>query len=412
MSVPPLRRAVVALAALSLLALGAGQAVAAPAPAPAASTTQTTAKQATAKQATATQATTTQVSAIEDEVARALATSLTDSALRDRLRSATTGAATGPVGLAPLAAAAQGPAARGLAAAIARADRAIAAAKGLGADLGPLLRVQLADPSMRAALDAGAAPLVATAVADDHARTVRAYDTAGRAHALDAGAVPGQPVYLVDIDTARTLAAGLAVLQREFGARGLDAAAPNGPAPAAEAPGAAVQGAGAAQAAGGWWATKISGIEVADDEEPWFKGAAEMFSLVTGFGQDGKVRVDSVAMPYLQYDGTVYYPNQILVNWSNYKYNLADVVLMEDDGDTNYLALAQAVAAVLLTIADQGAYIPLVNAVLAALPDSWWVDDPDYVDSWYTLARGSSGRLNGARGNGWMTVEPYFVEQF
>ncbi|MFE2725661.1 DUF3103 family protein [Kitasatospora sp. NPDC059327] len=394
MSVPPLRRAVVALAALPLLALGAGQAVAAPAPAPAA-------------QATAARATTTQVSAIEDEVARALATSLTDSALRDRLRSATTGAATGPVGLAPLATAAQGPAARALAAATTKADRAIAAAKGLGADLGPLLRVQLADPSMRAALDAGATPLVATAVADDHARTVRAYDTAGRAHALDAATVPGQPVYLIDIDTARTLAAGLAVLQREFGARGLDAVAPGGPAAAAPA----AQGPGAAQAAGGWWATKISGIEVADDEEPWFKGAAEMFSLVTGFGQDGKVRVDSVAMPYLQYDGTVYYPNQILVNWSNYKYNLADVVLMEDDGDTNYLALAQAVAAVLLTIADQGAYIPLVNAVLAAMPASWWVDDPDYVDSWYTLARTSSGRLNGARGNGWMTVEPYWVGQ-
>ncbi|MEV0533244.1 DUF3103 family protein [Kitasatospora sp. NPDC050463] len=392
MSVSPPRRAVVALAALSLLALGAGQAVAAPAPAP-------------APAAPAARVSTTQVSAIEDEVARALATSLTDSALRDRLRSATAGAASGAADLGPLAAAAQGPAARGLAATTAQADRRIAAAKGLGADLGPLLRVQLADPSMRAALDAGAPPLVATAVADDDARTVRAYDTAGRAHALDAKAVPGQPVYLVDIDTARTLAAGTAVLQREFGALGLDATGLAVPASAGKGP-------NAAQAAGGWWATKISGIEVADDEEPWFKGAAEMFGLVTGFGQDGKVRVDSVAMPYLQYDGTVYHPNQILVNWSNYKYNLADVVLMEDDGDTNYLALAQAVAAVLLTVADQGAYIPLVNAVLAALPTSWWVDDPDYVDSWYTLARTSSGRLNGARGNGWMTVEPYFVEQF
>ncbi|MER6396758.1 DUF3103 family protein [Kitasatospora sp. NPDC001603] len=395
MSVLPLRRAVVALAALPLLALGAGQALAAPAPHPTAPA-----------QAPAARATATQVSAIEDEVARALAGALTDAALRDRLRSATADAASGAADLGPLAAAAQGPAGR-LAATTAQADRRIAAAKGLG-DLGPLLRVQLADPSMRPALDAGAAPLVATAVADDHARTVRAYDTAGRVHALDATAVPGQPVYLVDIDTARTLAAGMAVLQREFGARGLDAA---GGAAAANGPETA-QGPGAAQAAGGWWATKISGIEVADDEEPWFKGAAEMFGLVTGFGQDGKVRVDSVAMPYLQYDGTVYHPNQILVNWSNYKYNLADVVLMEDDGDTNYLALAQAVAAVLLTIADQGAYIPLVNAVLAALPTSWWVDDPDYVESWYTLARTSSGRLNGARGNGWMTVEPYFVEQF
>ncbi|GAA2792435.1 DUF3103 family protein [Kitasatospora sp. CM 4170] len=372
LSLSRLRRSTVAVAALSLAALTAGQAAAVPAPAPA---------PARAAQSTG------RVASIEDQVARSLARSLTDATWRSRVRAAADAAGTG---LAPLAAATDTPAAHSLAETAADADRRIAAAKGLDAGLGPLLRVQLADASMRAALDAGATPLVATAVADDHARTVRAYDTAGRVHTLDATTVPDRPVYLVDIDASKAMAAGVDVLRKEFTARGL----------------------AGAQAAGGWWATKIDSIEVSDDQEPWFKGAAEMFSLVTGFGQDGKVRVDSVAMPYLRYDGTVYNPNQILVNWSNYKYNLADVVLMEDDGDTNYLALAQAVAAVLLTIADQGAYVPLVNAVLAALPSSWWTDDPDYVESWYTLARTSSGRLNGATGNGWMTVAPYWVEQF
>ncbi|MFB9368499.1 DUF3103 family protein [Kitasatospora albolonga] len=373
-----LRRAAATLAALPLLALGAGQALAAPAPLPVPASAGHSASR---------------VAAIEDGVARTLASALADPAVRERVRAATA-TTDAPAALAPLAAAAAGPAARGLAEATAKADRSIASAKGLGADLGPLLRVQLADPSMRGALAAGAEPLVATAVTDDHARTVRAYDSAGRAHELATAELPARPVYLVDLDGAKALAAGTAVLQRELGARGI------APAEAAQA------------LSGGWWGTKITSVRVSDDEEPWFKGAAEMFALVSGFGLDGKVRVDSVAMPYLQYDGTTYYPNQILVNWSNYKYNLADVVLMEDDGDTNYLALAQAIAAVLLTIADQGAYIPLVNAVLGAMPASWWVDDPDYVESWYTLARGSSGRLNGARGNGWMTVEPYFVQQF
>ncbi|GAA2834486.1 hypothetical protein GCM10010441_68740 [Kitasatospora paracochleata] len=367
------RRAAVAAAVLALTGLAAGQAAAVPAATAPASARPTPLKG--------------QVAAAEDRVARDLAVSLADAGWSARVRSAV---GTGPAGLAPLAAGSTARAAGALARSVADGDRSIAAAKGLDAGVGPLLRVQLADPSMRAALDAGAAPLVAVAVADEHARTIRAYDSAGRVHTLDAARVPAQPVYLVDLDGAKALAAGTAVLQKEFADRGLTGA----------------------QAAGGWWGTKIDGIEVNDDQEPWFKGAAEMFSLVSGFGQDGKVRVDSVAMPYLQYDKTVYYPNQILVNWSNYKYNLADVVLMEDDGDTNYLALAQAVAAALLTIADQGAYIPLVNAVLGAMPSSWWTDDPDYVESWYTLARTSTGRLNGASGNGWMTVEPYFVGQF
>ncbi|MER8187844.1 DUF3103 family protein [Kitasatospora sp. NPDC094015] len=377
------RRGTLTVAVLSLLTLAAGQAAAAPvhAPAPAATAAQGA-----------------KVTRIEQQVAQDLARSLSDTGWRSQVRA---GVSTGAVELSPLAGRATAPAARQLAATVAEADRRIAGAKGLGLDLGPLLRVQLADPSMRAALDAGAEPLVAAAVGDDHAATVTAYDRAGRTHTLDARTLPAQPVYLVDLDSARTTAAGLKLIGDELARKGLNT-------PAAQTSPAGQT----STAAAGWWATKVDSIEVSDDEEPWFKGGAEMFALVTGFGQDGKARVDSVTMPYLDYDGTVYYPNQILVNWSNYKYNLADVVLMEDDGDTNYLALAQAITAVLLTIADQGTYIPLVNAVLAALPSSWWTDDPDYVDSWYTLAKNSSGRLNGAAANGWMSVSPYFVQQF
>ncbi|MCU7822086.1 DUF3103 domain-containing protein [Kitasatospora sp. DSM 101779] len=329
------------------------------------------------------------VQTVEEETARAVAASLGDSAWRDGLRAAARGGA--EVDLGALASHASGGAAHRLAASVADGNARVLAAKGLDAATGPLLRLRLGDPSMRAALDAGTAPWVAAAPASDRATALTAYDGRGRAHTLNAAEVPEQPVYLVDIDVTRALAGGAEILRRTLG-------------------GTAVRP--QAAAADGWWGTKIDQIEVSDDEEPWFKGAAEMYALVTGFGTDGKVRVDPVDMPYLDYDGTVYRPNQILVNWSNYKYNLADVVLMEEDGSTNYQALAKAIAAVLLTIADQGAYIPLVNAVLDAIPTEWWTDDPDYVDSWYTLARTSSGRLNGARGNGWMSVSPYWVSAF
>ncbi len=69
-----------------------------------------------------------------------------------------------------------------------------------------------------------------------------------------------------------------------------------------------------------------------------------------------------------------------------------------------------ALADALLTIADAGSYILLVDAILNAMPGSWWTDDPDYVDSWYTLSTHTSGHFVGARANGWMDLTPYWVE--
>ncbi|MEW1780016.1 DUF3103 family protein [Streptomyces sp. NPDC086777] len=346
----------------------------------------------------ATTARTSPVLSTEQDIARDLSASLRDPQWRERIRAAALGGE--DVDLQALARSTAAPEGRNLLASVAAADRHIAALKGLPASTGSLLRVRLGAPSMRSHLKADATPWIAVAAAADDARTITAYDGQGHAHAVGTAQVPDRPLYILDIDVTKAHRAGLKVLQKAFADNGLTSL-----------PSKAADGARTAATAG-WWATKVTAVEVNDDQEPWFKGAAEMFSLVTGFGQDGAARVDSVDMPYLDYDGTVYYPNQILVNWSNYKYNLADVVMMEDDDGTNYRALAQAITTALLTVTDQGTYIPLVNAVLSAIPDSWFTDDPDYVESWYTLAQNSTGRLNGASGNGWMTVEPYFVEQF
>ncbi|MGW7547268.1 DUF3103 family protein [Streptomyces sp. NPDC054770] len=337
------------------------------------------------------------VRSAEQEIARALSASLRDPQWRERVRAAVLG--TEEVDLQALAGRTAAPEGRNLFASVSAADRRIAVQKGLPVSTGSLLRVRLGAPSMRSHLNAGATPWIAVAAADDGAKNITAYDSRGHAHAVATARVPDRPLYILDIDVTKAHRAGLKVLQKTFTDKGLTSLPK------------AADSADATSAAG-WWATKVTAVEVNDDQEPWFKGAAEMFSLVTGFGQDGTARVDSVDMPYLDYDGTVYYPNQILVNWSNYKYNLADVVMMEDDDGTNYRALAQAITTALLTVTDQGTYIPLVNAVLSAIPDSWFTDDPDYVESWYTLAQNSTGRLNGASGNGWMTVEPYFVEEF
>ncbi|MFF3749203.1 DUF3103 family protein [Streptomyces sp. NPDC002018] len=333
------------------------------------------------------------VGRVEDRTARAVATSLDDRRWRAQIRSAAL--TSDQVDLSALTDRAAAPAGQALRKTVAEGDRRIAAAKGLGAETGSLLRLRLAADSMRGSLTADTVPLVAAATADDGAETITAYDSRGRAHTLDARKTPDRPVYVVDIDVTKAMTAGLGVVDKELTKRGLSAAGISRD----------------RAAAAGFWTSRLDAVHLSDDEEPWVSGDAEIFSIVSGFGHDGAVRVDTVTLPYLDNDGTTYYPNQVLVNWSSYKYNLADVVMMEDDGDTNYQALAKAIADVLLTITDQGAYIPLVNAILDAIPASWWTNDPDYVDSWYTLGKDTSGRVNGARGNGWMTISPYYVDQ-
>lgn len=281
------------------------------------------------------------------------------------------------------------------------ANQRLLTAKGLPADAGSLLLLRLAHPDMGAALTRGEAPLVAATPTDDTATSVTAYDRSGGTVVLDAAQVPERPVLLVDVDTERALSAGLRLMRKELSQRGIGQAASARPASSTSAAG--------ITAASGYWATMVNAVRLSDDEEPWIKGGAEIYNVVAGFGLDGKVKVDLVHMPYLDHDDTTYYPNQLLVHFSAYKYNLADVVMMEDDGDTNYSSLVKAIADALLVVVDGGAYTPLVNAILDAIPTSWYTDDPDFVDAWYTLSTTSSGRKYGAGANGWMDVAPYWV---
>jgi hypothetical protein len=414
--VTPVRRGAIALAlsAVSALALQGLALPAAHAAAPSHSAPSHSAASAARyahAASTADAATAARIGAIEAATARTLAASLADPGWRAEVRTAALHGQ--QVDLGALASTTHAPA--GVSAALASADRDIAAAKGLAPSVGSLLRLRLGADSMRTALTASTVPLVA--VADtDHSKAaagadgVTAYDSAGRTHTLSARQAPRQAVYVLGIDVSKALSSGLALVDRQLAAKGLQPAAAQPAAEAAARPAAVGEAAPKATAAdGGYWSTKLNSVWLNDDEEPWVEGDAEIFSVVSGFGLDGAVRVDTVDMPYLDNDHHTYYPNQIIVNWSFYKYDEADLVMMEDDGSTNYAALAKALADALLTITDQGAYVPLVDAILAAMPDSWWTNDPDYVDSWYTLAENSSGTLYGARGNGWMNVSPYWV---
>ncbi len=323
------------------------------------------------------------IASITDGLARNLATTLADESTRTAVVSA---ALTGPVDLAAIRP-------TSFASGFAAANRSVLAAKGLPDTAGSMMQVRIADPSMNAALAKGAVPLVAGSPNDDSITAVTAYRTNGRSVVLDAVKLPKSPVLVVEVNTAKALPLGLKQMDSIFASRGV----------------AAAKTPSKAQLTDGYWATKMDTVRLNDDEEPWVEGDAEIYTITGGFGFDSHVAVATEQMPYLDNDGTTYTPGQVIVHWFQYKYNLADVVMMEDDGDTNYQQLAIAIADALLTIADGGAYIPLVNAILNAIPTSWWTNDPDYADSWYTLAQSSSGHLVGAASNGQIDVVPYWV---
>lgn len=349
----------------------------------------------------------TAVSSIETRTARSFAASLTDPAWRAQVRAAAL--AGHDVDLSALTAASATPAGHALTARVAAADQRIAAAKGLDKSVGSLLRLRLGTAAMAGQLTPGTVPLVAAAVSGDKAATATAYDAQGRAHTLNARVAPQQAVYVIDIDGAKAAAAGVTVISRTLQANGLDSGAQAATADASATTARPHTNGLQPADASGYWATKMDAVYLNDDEEPWIEGDAEIYSLVSGFGWDGKVRVDSVDMPYLDNDHHTYYPNQLIINWSSYKYNAADLVMMEADSNENYQQLALALANALLYITDNGAYQPLVDAILNAIPSAWYSNDDDYVDSWYTITEQTSGTIYGARGNGWMTVEPYWV---
>lgn len=96
--------------------------------------------------------------------------------------------------------------------------------------------------------------------------------------------------------------------------------------------------------------------------------------------------------------------------WNQFKYDAADVILGEDDGGTNYLQLALALTKAIAEVCDKcAAYVPVADAIFNAMPTSWWTDDPDHVEQWYTIQKSTTGQRFGASGNGWMKLSPLMV---
>lgn len=295
--------------------------------------------------------------------------------------------------------------ARAAADAVRSTDTAIRQQKAIAGDSGSVMEMRLYKPKTFAGKIDWKNLLVAypTSHRKNEWAPVEAFDRKGVSHRLDGRTPPSVPVLVVGINRKEAHRAGVALMNRHLQKVGMQSKMP-------------VAMAGTTALAG-IDTTKLRRIRVNNDEEPWVSGAAEMFAVVSGVQPDqAAATLTIVDLPYLDYDGTDYSPNQILIFWSQYRYAAANVQLFEHDDNTNYqqlaVALSQGVTAILGAFAPAYAVIGQVaTAILQAMPAGWFANDDDYVDSFYTLekARYYTG-YTGARGNATVSLTPYVLQ--
>ncbi|HSJ63377.1 MAG TPA: DUF3103 family protein [Gemmatimonadaceae bacterium] len=162
--------------------------------------------------------------------------------------------------------------------------------------------------------------------------------------------------------------------------------------------------------------TQLTSIRLANDQEPWISGAAEIYAIVSGVVGSNDPQLMIVDMPYLDHDNTTYYPNQLIVNWSNFQYQVANIQLYEHDDNTSYQDLVIAIVAAVGAAGSLAGYpvvqaiTEIANRIIAAMPSSVFTNDDDYVDSFYTIEQTQTyTNLIGAGNNARISIRPFTV---
>lgn len=164
--------------------------------------------------------------------------------------------------------------------------------------------------------------------------------------------------------------------------------------------------------------TKLSRIRLNKDQEPWALGSAEVYAITSGIrNNNNEAEVAVIPMYYLDKDGKTYYPNQILLFWDDYAYQAANIQLFEKDDNHNYQELVSVLLKEITKLAGSLSGKPWITAlgqiaatIVDAMPGSFWTNNDDYVDSFYTVEKNRSyNDYYGAGGNAKVSMSPYFV---
>lgn len=296
---------------------------------------------------------------------------------------------------------------------IKKLNQGIRQIKGLTKHNTNIIDLRLANTDMLTQWQSGQSPLFAYAPEgnDTQWTYIEAFDEAGNIHLLDAHVVPTRPVFIIELDSEQTLNEGIETMRSIFNAAKVDmsnSAFNTDISTMADEP---------------LSTTSMKKIKLKNVEESWISGDAEVYAIVSGISPENTdiaPQLDILEFPYLDEADTHYSPNQIVVQWENYRWQAVDILLMENDDNTNYKDLAGAILdaaeAVLRLIPDptvQGyAIIPqLTNAIIQAMPDSWWTNDDDYLDVFYTIFENQTyTNHKGASNNATVDLEPLIIQ--
>lgn len=231
---------------------------------------------------------------------------------------------------------------------------------------------------------------------------IKAFDSEGNVYNLDVNQKPEYSVIIVDVNGRHAFKEVVNRMNKELTSLGIQVER------------------GAVRNADGLETTVLESISLKNDCEPWIKGAAEIFAISTGIiERDGQVKpqVRIIEMPYLDYEGTTYYPNQVMLFWKDYDYQAANIQFFEHDSNYNYKELCKILFDGIFKIISAATGEPIVaivgqigSAVIEVIPDAVFTDDDDYVDSYYTLMKNQS-YINraGANNNATASFKPLFI---
>ena len=206
---------------------------------------------------------------------------------------------------------------------------------------------------------------------------VDAYDLQGRLQVLDPKQRPTVPVLLLGADRREVVRAGLETVNQGLARAGFsnhyrrhDPTAPLATA-------------------------KLTHIRMAEGQESWWRDGLEVYALVAGVDPvQAKPNIRLVNLPYLRHEAADYYPNQVLLFWSDFRYAAANIQFFDHGDGTDYQELLSAVlkgvaAAMTVGGAPGFAWIPvLADAIVEALPARWWKDSDTWLDTFYTVEQG------------------------